>query len=257
MPFTSNNGINVYYEVVGKGPPIVFCHGLFMSSKVWHTSGYVDYLKEEYQLILIDSRGHGLSGKPHDPEAYKIENRVYDVVSVLDELDIESAHFFGYSMGGQVGWCIGRYAPERFKSLIIGGMAPYERDPEVPDPDIGVIIPLLKKGNEAFTAALEAMLGEKFSQALRDELLRNDPEALIAYLLRIERVDLDETLSTTTLPVLLFMGELDSKYDAARECLGVLSDVCFVSLPELNHVQAGSRSDLVVPFIKDFLQLYR
>jgi pimeloyl-ACP methyl ester carboxylesterase len=254
MPYTDNNGINIYYEVAGKGPPIVFCHGLFMSSKVWHTSGYVDLLKEEYQLILIDARGHGLSGKPHDPEAYLIEHRVSDVVSVLDCLGIKRAHFFGYSMGGQVGWCIGRYASDRFMSLIIGGMTPYERNPAIPDSDITFMVPLLEKGNEAFTVALESMFGRKFSSGLREELLRNDSEAIIAHLLRKERVDLDETLLTTSLPVLLFMGELDSGHDAAMGCREVLPNVRFVSLPELNHMQAGRRSDLVVPYLKEFLQ---
>jgi len=61
-------------------------------------------LKDDYQLILIDARGHGASDKPHDPEAYRTETMVADVVSVLNDLNIEKAHFLGYSMGGQIGW---------------------------------------------------------------------------------------------------------------------------------------------------------
>ena len=50
---------------------------------------------------MIDCRGHGLSDKPHAQEAYTMEMRVTDVLAVMDDLDIDSAHYWGYSMGGR------------------------------------------------------------------------------------------------------------------------------------------------------------
>lgn len=253
MPYAVNNGARIHYEVEGEGPPLVLCHGLYGSLEQWRAWGYVEALKDDYQLVLIDARGHGASDKPHDPEAYKTETMVADVVSVLDDLNIEKAHFLGYSMGGQIGWCIGRYAPDRFYSLIIGGMAHYERDPDIPDPDIDVMVPILKRGNEAVVAAFEETFGERLAPDIKNILMNNDPEAIIARLLRVERVEYDETIATTTLPCLLYMGEADSGYSKAIESVDVLPNLTFVTLPDLNHEQGAMRSDLVLPHITRFL----
>lgn len=253
MPYAVNDGIRIHYEVEGEGPPLVLCHGLFGSLEQWRVWGYVEALKDDYQLILIDARGHGSSDKPHDPEAYRTETMVADVVSVLDDLNIEKTHFLGYSMGGQIGWCLGRFAPNRFYSLIIGGMAPYERDPDIPDPDVGVMVPLLRKGNEAVVAAFEESFGGKLASDIKYILMNNDPEAIIARLLRVERVDYDETMSTTTLPCLLYMGEADIGYSKAKQSIEVLPNLTFVTLHNLNHERGAMRSDLVLPHIRKFL----
>jgi pimeloyl-ACP methyl ester carboxylesterase len=254
MPFADNDGVRIHYEVEGEGPPLVLCHGLFGSLEQWRIWGYVETLKNYYQLVLIDARGHGASDKPHDHESYRTEHMVADVVSVLDDLNIEKSHFLGYSMGGQIGWCIGRFAPNRFYSLIIGGMAPYERDPDIPDPDVGVMVPLLRKGNAAVIVAFEELFGEKLAPGIKNILMNNDPEAIIARLRRVEHVELDETISTTTLPCLLYMGELESSYTAAKKCIDVLPNVTFVSVPNLNHEQVSMRSDIVLPHILKFLE---
>lgn len=100
MPFANNQGVRIHYEVEGKGPPLVLLHGLGGSLEMWYDSGYEKPLKNDYQLILIDVRGHGASDKQHDPKSYELELLVSDVVVVLDDLNINKAHFLGYSMGG-------------------------------------------------------------------------------------------------------------------------------------------------------------
>ncbi len=69
MPYADNEGVRIFYEVVGDGPPLVLQHGMMMSLRRWSMAGYVDALKSKYRLILIDARGHGQSDKPHDPAA--------------------------------------------------------------------------------------------------------------------------------------------------------------------------------------------
>ena len=79
-------------------------------------------------MILVDARGHGGSDKPHDEASYTLDQRVADVTAVLDAERIEKAHFWGYSMGGWVGFGMAKYAPHRVNALIIGGQHPFARD---------------------------------------------------------------------------------------------------------------------------------
>jgi len=107
MPFANNRGVRVHYQTVGHGRPLVLHHGTFGSGPDWIDRGYVERLKRDYQLILVDARGHGLSDKPHDPAAYDLSLRASDVVSVLDDLGLPKADYFGYSMGGWIAFGAG------------------------------------------------------------------------------------------------------------------------------------------------------
>ncbi len=253
MPFADNDGVRIHYEVEGEGPPLVFCHGLAMSLEVWRIWGFVEGLKDNYKLILIDARGHGYSDKPQDPEAYRIEPSVADVVTVLDDLNIEKAHFFGYSMGGQIGWSIGKYAPDRFSSLIIGGMSPYEKVPDVLGPVGEYYLSIIRQGNEALIAFFEENKPHMVTPEFKAVLMNNDHKALIAWFLRKERVNYEETIANTNLPCLLYVGEADHDYVKAKERSTVLTNLKFVSLPHLDHVECQMQSDLVLPHILKFL----
>src|ERR1700752_4618190 len=98
MAFASNNGVRIHYETIGEGRPLVLHHGTSGSGADWIDLGFVSALRAGRQLILIDSRGHGQSDKPHDPAAYDLALRVADVVSVLDQLGHQKADFLGYSL---------------------------------------------------------------------------------------------------------------------------------------------------------------
>jgi pimeloyl-ACP methyl ester carboxylesterase len=80
---------------------------------------------EGFRVIFGDHRGHGRSDKPHDEAAYAMPLRVADAVAILDRLGIERAHFVGRSWGGRLRFGIGEHAPERVRSLVIGGNQPY------------------------------------------------------------------------------------------------------------------------------------
>jgi pimeloyl-ACP methyl ester carboxylesterase len=122
MPYAENNQVRVHYRVEGSnGTPLVLQHGFTESIVDWSDCGYVDVLRARHRLIMIDARGHGGSDKPHYPEAYRLEARVGDVVTVLDILGIAKAHFWGYSMGGWIGFGMAVFAPERVDRLVIGG----------------------------------------------------------------------------------------------------------------------------------------
>src|SRR5215475_10599773 len=102
MPYTENAGVRIHYAVEGSGPELVLLHGFMGSVDDWIARGYVASLRSNYRLILIDSRGHGQSDKPHAEVSYALDRRVADVTAVLDVLSVKTAHFWGYSMGGYI-----------------------------------------------------------------------------------------------------------------------------------------------------------
>ena len=57
MPYANNNGVKIYYEVEGEGPPLVLAHGNSRMLDYWRTYGYADALKTVFKLVLFDARG--------------------------------------------------------------------------------------------------------------------------------------------------------------------------------------------------------
>lgn len=117
-----SNGVKIRYVTEGKGEPIVLLHGWMSDSSMW---GRLDTnpATKEFQLIAVDLRGHGKSGKPHDPEKYGPE-MAEDVVRLLDHLKLPKAHLVGYSMGAIVAGKVAATHPERVLSVVYGGQAP-------------------------------------------------------------------------------------------------------------------------------------
>lgn len=116
------NGVKVWYSVQGQGEPVVLVHGWLSSSAMnWDLPGISSRLAKDFQVVLIDVRGHGHSDKPETEASYGTE-LVEDIVRVLDQLQIKKAHVVGYSMGGIiVGNFIAKH-PDRVLSGTLGGM---------------------------------------------------------------------------------------------------------------------------------------
>lgn len=146
------------YEVDGDGGAPVVIHGGFAEPvDLVRTSPLARALPaDEFRAIYVDHRGHGRSDKPHEPAAYAMPLRVADAVAVLDDVGVERAHFLGISWGGRLGFGIGEHAPERVRSLVIGGQQPYAW------PDS----PLVQTVTEGLAAAREQGRIDAFLEAL-------------------------------------------------------------------------------------------
>lgn len=101
---------------------VVFIHGAGGSSSIWYKQ--LRSFKEEFNVLLIDLRGHGQSQEVFQRffnNDYNFENISQDVVDVMDHLAIEKGHFVGISLGTIIIRTICDIAPDRVKSLILGG----------------------------------------------------------------------------------------------------------------------------------------
>ncbi|MFX0165262.1 MAG: alpha/beta fold hydrolase [Candidatus Hodarchaeota archaeon] len=120
MPYFDNEGVKIYYEIEGEGPPVVMIHGFPANLERWKETNWVTTLKKGYQLILLDCRGHGKSDKPHD-ESYYGQKMTDDVVNLMEHLSIDKANFLGYSMGAYITFRLLLSNPSLFISAILGG----------------------------------------------------------------------------------------------------------------------------------------
>jgi len=121
MPYFDNEGIKIYYEIEGEGPPVVMIHGFSSNlERQWKETNWVDFLKDNYKLILMDCRGHGKSDKPHDDSSY-VKKMNEDVIKLLEHLSIKKANLFGYSMGASITFQLLLNNPEIIISAILGG----------------------------------------------------------------------------------------------------------------------------------------
>lgn len=132
MQTTSRDGRRIAFETVGEGHPLVLLHGAFGDRTTWHSGGHVGALAAHHELILIDARGHGESDAPHDPESYRIDRQIADVIAVLDALEIDRAALWGASLGGTIGLHLLAHHPHRLTHLIAGGA---HADRVIVDPD--------------------------------------------------------------------------------------------------------------------------
>jgi len=257
MPFISRQGIRIRYEVEGNGPPLVLHHGFSSNLEVWLAAGYAKALKIDYQLILIDARGHGGSDKPHDLDSYRVEQFAGDVVGLLDELGIPKAHYWGYSMGAVIGFEIARCAPSRFCSLTLGGHTPYGPRTDAEKQFVKLFVDnvavALELGMEAYIGFLEKVSGP-IPPIARKRLLENDPRALSAMTRAFHGWQgIGDVLAKIKVPCLIYAGEVDPLYPGAREGAAHVPTAKFISLPGLDHFGALFSSDLVLPHVKQFL----
>jgi pimeloyl-ACP methyl ester carboxylesterase len=117
MPKLDRDGVKIYYEVHGSGPPLILTHGYSSTSAMWN--GQIEALSKQHQLILWDMRGHGQSDYPADPAAYSEALTVADIAALLDEVGADRAIVGGLSLGGYMSLAFYRAHPERVSALLI------------------------------------------------------------------------------------------------------------------------------------------
>ena len=108
------NGINMYYETYGSGKPLIFLHG--NGGSIYSSRAKIDYFKQFFKVIAIDSRGHGKSVDT-TTKMLTYTQMANDIKVLLDSLGIDSANISGQSDGGILGLLIAINYPSKISKL--------------------------------------------------------------------------------------------------------------------------------------------
>lgn len=114
MPQVTVNGIELHYDRVGSGSPVLLLHGLGSSARDWENQ--VDHFASSHDLVIPDLRGHGRSSKPAGP--YSIESFSSDVAGLIEQLDLAPLPIVGISLGGMVGFQLAADRPDLVSRLV-------------------------------------------------------------------------------------------------------------------------------------------
>ena len=117
----SVNGMQMYYEIHGRGDPLVMLHGFTGTGRGW--SRFIADFAEHYRLIIPDLRGHGRSTNPTGKFTHR--QSALDVYALLDQLGIERFKAMGSSTGGMTLIHMATQQPERVEAMILIGATIY------------------------------------------------------------------------------------------------------------------------------------
>ncbi len=115
MPFAHSQGLEIFFEDVGTGTPVVLGHSFLCSRKMWRDQ--LPALVNGFRAINLDLRGHGRSSEVTRP--FSLYDAASDVVAVLDQLGLARAIWCGLSIGGMVALRAALTRPERVSALIL------------------------------------------------------------------------------------------------------------------------------------------
>jgi 3-oxoadipate enol-lactonase len=117
MPVSRANGVDIYYEKAGSGPPLVLIHALPFDHNLWIYQ--VERFSSRFTTLAMDLRGLGRSAKPHTP--FTLEVMGNDILGVMKDEGVKSAVVLGCSIGSKLALMLACDHPEIFKAAILVG----------------------------------------------------------------------------------------------------------------------------------------
>lgn len=111
----SVNGIDMYYEIYGQGPPLILLHGFTLTASMWKR--YIDALVEHYRVIAVDLRGHGRSSNPTNQFTHR--QAALDIYALLEHLKIDRFRAMGHSSGGMTLLHMATQQPGRVEAMVL------------------------------------------------------------------------------------------------------------------------------------------
>ncbi|WP_156727974.1 alpha/beta fold hydrolase [Streptomyces apocyni] len=242
------NGLEIVYDRVGEGPPVVFLHGAGEDARVWRTQ--CDVLSDEFTAVAWDEPGAGRSADV--PESFGLVDYARCLAEVVDSLRLGPAHIAGLSWGGTLALEFYRRHPDLVRTLILadsyagwkGSLPPEEVRARVegarqmldaPRGEFDPTLPGLFAGEPpaAYVPLLDAMAAVVRPEAMRKQL------ALMA------ETDQRDLLPTVSVPTLLLWGEQDvrSPLAVARQFQDAIPHAELVVIPGAGHLSNLERPE--------------
>ena len=244
--FFDSNGVRIHYETFGEGKPIILVHGFPLSFDLnWVGTGWVEPLQSVRRVVGLDCRGFGDSDKPHDPEAYGIENMAGDVLRLMDHLSIDKADLFGYSMGSMIAAHLLTNHRERFTTVILGGagnLLDPGREEEMSKSPGYLLVDDPSQITDPF--------GKTF-RTIADGIAGNDRLALAACAERLFEPVKAADFADVDIPVLVISGAEDT---SPAEMAAATPGSKLVLIPDTNHftvIPDQRFKDAVLAFLKE------
>lgn len=251
MQSFSHDGFDLAYldsPAAEDGQTVLLIHGFASSVAInWVNPGWIKTLNDAgYRVVAIDNRGHGRSGKSYDKAHYFPALMADDAAALLDHLNIQTAHVFGYSMGARISAVLALRHPERVATLVLGGLG------------IGMV-----EGVGEWDPIAEALLvdvpdtishprGQMF-RAFADQT-RSDRKALAACIETSRELIPETDIARIAQPTLIGVGTRDDIAGAPEELAALMTNAEPFSIERRDHMQSvGDRSfkARVLQFLKD------
>jgi pimeloyl-ACP methyl ester carboxylesterase len=248
------NGLKMYYEIHGKGEPVVLLHGAFMTI----TNNWPDMiagLSKTRQVIAVEMQGHGRTADIERDFSYA--NLADDIAAMLDYLEIDKADVIGYSLGGGVAMQLAIRHPDKVRK-VVSISAPFRQDG------------LVKEALDAFAQMTpDAFKGSPLETEYKK--LSPTPNAFPSLVKRVISMGLKpydfgaEKLRATKAPMFFIHGDADGvrlahvaemfelKGGEIHGDLRPRSESRLAILPNTTHVTLMQKIDVIAPMINDFL----
>ena len=237
--FSSFDGTKIYYEVRGSGKPVLLVHGFIVNSNSWKgTTLYKDLLNEGYKTIILDMRGNGKSGKPHDSTSYANDAETKDIMGLMHQLKIDQYSVVGYSRGSIITSRL-LVLDKRIQNAVMGGMGTDFTNPNWP----------------RRIMFYRALMGDSIPElkGVVDYVQQQGFDRLaLAYLQKEQPSTSKEQLAKITQPVLVICGDKDADNGSAGGLSRLLPNSTLTICPgDHNHAAATNE------FSKDVIDFLR
>jgi pimeloyl-ACP methyl ester carboxylesterase len=249
VPLLDRNGVKIYYEDHGDGPPILLSHGYSATCRMWNEQ--IAALVPRHRVIVWDMRGHGESDDPDDPAAYSAALTVEDMAALLHRSRIDRAVIGGLSLGGYMSLAFHLTHPEMVRALMLFDTGPGFRNA---DARRAWNERAQQRARDLETRGFAA-LGESDEVGLSKHRSARGLAGAARGMLAQRDDHIIAGLDKIAVPTLVLVGANDTNFLAATDYMArKIPGATRVTVPDAGHASNLHQPELFNHAVKDFLE---